>query len=68
MKRIRHKRSTEFMAQAVRLVEQTGRPATVVAHDDERCSLGGSVPLRRQTHDDRSHAAESGNFARYGHA
>jgi hypothetical protein len=52
----------------VRLVEQTGRPATVVAHDDERCSLGGSVPLRRQTHDDRSHAAESGNFARYGHA
>jgi transposase len=33
MKRIRHKRSAEFKAQAVRLVEQTGRPATVVARE-----------------------------------
>jgi transposase len=33
MKRIRHKRTAEFKAQAVRLVEQTGRPATVVARE-----------------------------------
>lgn len=33
MKRIRKERSAEFKAQAVRLVEQTGRPATVVARE-----------------------------------
>ena len=33
MKRIRRQRTAEFKAQAVRLVEQTGRPATVVARE-----------------------------------
>ena len=33
MKRIRRERTAEFKAEAVRLVEQTGRPATVVARE-----------------------------------
>lgn len=33
MKRIRRQHTAEFKAQAVRLVEQTGRPATVVARE-----------------------------------
>jgi transposase len=33
MKRIRRQHTAEFKAHAVRLVEQTGRPATVVARE-----------------------------------
>jgi len=33
MKRIRRQHTAEFKAQAVRLVEQTGRPAAVVARE-----------------------------------